>query len=214
MEYIEFFNHICQKTILKDFVFRKLLVRRKRVKKDTEIVIPNDTVIYIDNTYFLREIHFENKVYYDLLEGGNFVFVTKEDSEMILVPLVDTEYNLFNKNDLFKLLESEKVLSCFYLMYVKKIQEGIRFNLKISQEETWLRVIHLLDKLFEKKESNMVLNTFSLQNIARIVDSSYREMEEAILILQAKGYIQKSGKKLIYYHCPKIVSENGALKID
>lgn len=214
MQYIEFFNHICQETILKDYIFRKLLGRRKRVGADKRTIIPNDVVIYTNNTCFLREIHFQEKVYYDLLDGENYLFVTNNNSKVVLIPLVNTEYIFFNKEDLFTLLETDGVLSCLYLSYVKKMQEGIRFNLRISEEETEIRICMLLDKVFGKQDVPCKIPTaLSVQNMAIILGVSCEDIEKAIRVLKSKGYIKKREKRLIYYP-EKIRLGKGVLKID
>ncbi|EKZ4334422.1 hypothetical protein QRW32_001326 [Listeria monocytogenes] len=214
MQYIEFFNHICQETILKDYIFRKLLGRRKRVRADKRTIIPSDVVIYTNNTCFLREIHFQEKIYYDLLDGENYLFVTNNNSKVVLIPLVNTEYIFFNKEDLFTLLETDGVLSCLYLNYVKKMQEGIRFNLRISGEETEIRICMLLDKVFRKQAVPCKIPTaLSVQNMAIILGVSCEDIEKAIRVLKSKGYIKKREKRLIYYP-EKIRLGKGVLKID
>lgn len=214
MQYIEFFNHICQETILKDYIFRKLLGRRKRVGADKRTIISNDVVVYTNNTCFLREIHFQEKIYYDLLDGENYLFVTNNNSKVVLIPLINTEYIFFNKEDLFTLLETDGVLSCLYLSYVKKMQEGIRFNLRISQEETEIRICMLLDKVFRKQDGPCKVPTaLSVQNMAIILGGSCEDIEKAIRVLKAKDYIKKREKRLLYYP-EKVRLGKGVLKID
>ncbi|WP_160141149.1 hypothetical protein [Listeria monocytogenes] len=214
MQYIEFFNHICQETILKDYIFRKLLGRRKRVGADKRTIISNDVVVYTNNTCFLREIHFQEKIYYDLLDGENYLFVTNNNSKVVLIPLINTEYIFFNKEDLFTLLETDGVLSCLYLSYVKKMQEGIRFNLRISQEETEIRICMLLDKVFRKQDGPCKVPTaLSVQNMAIILGVSCEDIEKAIRVLKAKDYIKKREKRLLYYP-EKVRLGKGVLKID
>lgn len=214
MQYIEFFNHICQETILKDYIFRKLLGRRKRVGADKRTIISNDVVVYTNNTCFLREIHFQEKIYYDLLDGENYLFVTNNNSKVVLIPLINTEYIFFNKEDLFTLLETDGVLSCLYLSYVKKMQEGIRFNLRISQEEIEIRICMLLDKVFRKQDGPCKVPTaLSVQNMAIILGVSCEDIEKAIRVLKAKDYIKKREKRLLYYP-EKVRLGKGVLKID
>lgn len=214
MQYIEFFNHICQETVLKDYIFRKLLGRRKKVEADKRTIIPNNAVIYMNNTCFLREIHFQEKIYYDLLDGENYLFVTNSDTEVILIPLVNTEYIFFNKEDLFTLLETDGVLSCLYLSYVKKMQEGIRFNLRISEEATEIRICMLLDKVFRTQDIPCKIPTaLSVQNMARILDVSCEDIEKAIRVLKSKDYLKKREKRLIYYP-EKVRLGKGGMKID
>ncbi|EAD8592635.1 hypothetical protein ACTU7N_000534 [Listeria monocytogenes] len=214
MQYIEFFNHICQETILKDYIFRKLLGRRKRVRADKRTIIPSDAVIYTNNTCFLREIHFQEKIYYDLLDGENYLFVTNNNSKVVLIPLVNTEYIFFNKEDLFTLLETDGVLSCLYLNYVKKMQEGIRFNLRISEEETEIRICMLLDKVFRKQDVPCKIPTaLSVQNMAIILGVSCEDIEKAIRVLKSKGYIKKREKRLVYYS-EKVRLGKGVLEVD
>ncbi|EMY4661455.1 hypothetical protein AATB99_002950 [Listeria monocytogenes] len=214
MQYIEFFNHICQETILKDYIFRKLLGRRKRVRADKRTIIPSDVVIYTNNTCFLREIHFQEKIYYDLLDGENYLFVTNNNSKVVLIPLVNTEYIFFNKEDLFTLLETDGVLSCLYLNYVKKMQEGIRFNLRISEEETEIRICMLLDKVFRKQDVPCKIPTaLSAQNMAIILGVSCEDIEKAIQVLKSKGYIKKREKRLVYYS-EKVRLGKGVLEVD
>ncbi|EAD0622423.1 hypothetical protein ARX01_08150 [Listeria monocytogenes] len=214
MQYIEFFNHICQETILKDYIFRKLLGRRKRVRADKRTIIPSDVVIYTNNTCFLREIHFQEKIYYDLLDGENYLFVTNNNSKVVLIPLVNTEYIFFNKEDLFTLLETDGVLSCLYLNYVKKMQEGIRFNLRISEEEIEIRICMLLDKVFRKQDVPCKIPTaLSAQNMAIILGVSCEDIEKAIQVLKSKGYIKKREKRLVYYS-EKVRLGKGVLEVD
>ncbi|EAC7082641.1 hypothetical protein AF307_08620, partial [Listeria monocytogenes] len=208
------FNHICQETILKDYIFRKLLGRRKRVRADKRTIIPSDAVIYTNNTCFLREIHFQEKIYYDLLDGENYLFVTNNNSKVVLIPLVNTEYIFFNKEDLFTLLETDGVLSCLYLNYVKKMQEGIRFNLRISEEETEIRICMLLDKVFRKQDVPCKIPTaLSVQNMAIILGVSCEDIEKAIRVLKSKGYIKKREKRLVYYS-EKVRLGKGVLEVD
>ncbi|EBF5204910.1 hypothetical protein FH000_15480 [Listeria monocytogenes] len=120
---------------------------------------------------------------------------------------MDTEYSKLNKNVLFNLLESENILSCFYLAYAKKIQEDIRFDLKMSGESSEGKVLMLLDKLLgRQKEGSAIPNSLSIYNIAKIVSSSVEEIEEAIQGLKAKEYIQGKGRKLTY-HAKKATRE-------
>ncbi|EAD8589206.1 hypothetical protein AF308_08670, partial [Listeria monocytogenes] len=205
---------ICQETILKDYIFRKLLGRRKRVRADKRTIIPSDAVIYTNNTCFLREIHFQEKIYYDLLDGENYLFVTNNNSKVVLIPLVNTEYIFFNKEDLFTLLETDGVLSCLYLNYVKKMQEGIRFNLRISEEETEIRICMLLDKVFRKQDVPCKIPTaLSVQNMAIILGVSCEDIEKAIRVLKSKGYIKKREKRLVYYS-EKVRLGKGVLEVD
>ncbi|MBC1339643.1 Crp/Fnr family transcriptional regulator [Listeria innocua] len=207
MEYIEFFNHIYQEPILKDYIFKNLLAKQKRVKKGEKVIISNDEVVYISNPCFLRKIHLGEKAYYNLLSEDSFVFTTKSHSKMVLIALMDTEYSKLNKNALFNLLESENILSCFYLAYAKKIQEDIRFDLKMSGEDSEGKVLMLLDKLLGRQRGDSAIpNSLSIYNIAKIVSSSVEEIEEAIQGLKAKGYIQGKGRKLTY-HAKKSIGE-------
>ncbi|EAD8602641.1 hypothetical protein AF306_15775, partial [Listeria monocytogenes] len=195
-------------------IFRKLLGRRKRVRADKRTIIPSDAVIYTNNTCFLREIHFQEKIYYDLLDGENYLFVTNNNSKVVLIPLVNTEYIFFNKEDLFTLLETDGVLSCLYLNYVKKMQEGIRFNLRISEEETEIRICMLLDKVFRKQDVPCKIPTaLSVQNMAIILGVSCEDIEKAIRVLKSKGYIKKREKRLVYYS-EKVRLGKGVLEVD
>ncbi|TYV66864.1 hypothetical protein FZ081_13715 [Listeria monocytogenes] len=181
---------------------------------DKRTIISNDVVVYTNNTCFLREIHFQEKIYYDLLDGENYLFVTNNNSKVVLIPLINTEYIFFNKEDLFTLLETDGVLSCLYLSYVKKMQEGIRFNLRISQEETEIRICMLLDKVFRKQDGPCKVPTaLSVQNMAIILGGSCEDIEKAIRVLKAKDYIKKREKRLLYYP-EKVRLGKGVLKID
>ncbi|ELY8693632.1 hypothetical protein SOU83_000263 [Listeria monocytogenes] len=181
---------------------------------DKRTIISNDVVVYTNNTCFLREIHFQEKIYYDLLDGENYLFVTNNNSKVVLIPLINTEYIFFNKEDLFTLLETDGVLSCLYLSYVKKMQEGIRFNLRISQEEIEIRICMLLDKVFRKQDGPCKVPTaLSVQNMAIILGVSCEDIEKAIRVLKAKDYIKKREKRLLYYP-EKVRLGKGVLKID
>ncbi|EAH0639530.1 hypothetical protein IBL99_002948 [Listeria monocytogenes] len=170
MEYIEFFNHVCQEKVLKDYVLTKIESTSQKVKLNSEFIIPNDVVAYMNDSFFLRERHFKSKVYYDLLEGENYVFSTSFDSKVSLIALEDTEYITFDKKDLFTLLEGNGTLSCLHLANIKKIQEKISLYLEMETKESAAKLDLLINKLCkEKKNVSIPADMLSIQSVARIV---------------------------------------------